>query len=972
MKKVRWLAAIGIVSAVAALWTYADVSGDSGRDKELKDWRRGDGKIKHPDPKGPFGEELERNRFMDRPAVAYRTPAGDQLFALQIQPKLADAPAQPTDYLVVIDTSASQAAQGNLTAAVQVVDELAKKVGPNDRVAVWTANLKARDVTRGFKSGKELNATVKELVNEVPLGAVNLKRCLSDAVNGFEPQAGRRRAVVYLGDGKSVADPLDADSRAELCDLLIRKQAAFFAVPLGIDLDSQNLHGLVSGTGGKVVRTGPAELAETFVVRLLQDVAEPICYPESFKLPAGVTAALPTRLPPLRRDGSTLVVGKVAPGTTAIDYKLSGEVAGKPVTLDQSVSLPAADPENYFLTGVFDQWKARKDRPALLQGDRALAYAHKQTQLAVEDLIARGEMALEENKLDLAQRIFEQAEGLDPNSARAKGGVVLVEHMRTGKKTRQDMLKELQLNAAKREVVRLTEGGRKIVVLDEGDERPDAEPRPGDDPARRDPLDDVRARRAIAEQQATALVTEAIRQARRRVRTSPDEAYEALKRARDEVQSNADLEQRTVTGLTSRLTREMESINRIRDIVKRDQAEALALRAAADARLEVRNAERIAQDRVRERMRIYHNLMDQAREEEAQKQAILMRDEMVTRGQPVPPAVTAAYQIAQSRYYLKEVQELRRLREDRFLATMLEVERSHVPFPDEPPVVFPDSAIIRRLTRNRFDNWRDWSKYRIERYSVTTFGADRPGDLDRLRRLMNEKFDYGGLDDPKTTLYEALDQLKKATLSKLPGGRDIDFDVNEKAFKYEMLNDVLKTEVASPNAIPRMENVTLATVLKRILAKVPVPSGATYILRPNTIEITTGQFATAEKAVRVYPVADLVVPIPSAYNQQQVGATATILGSLGQMGLAGGIQLGAGGLQLGLALGGALGGGLALGGALGALGGALGALGGGWASAVGWRPVWPAACRPGRSASAACRPAVRPVCSWAASTSRAT
>ena len=57
-----------------------------------------------------------------------------------------------------------------------------------------------------------------------------------------------------------------------------------------------------------------------------------------------------------------------------------------------------------------------------------------------------------------------------------------------------------------------------------------------------------------------------------------------------------------------------------------------------------------------------------------------------------------------------------------------------------------------------------------------------------------------------------------------------------------------------------------------------MPSGATYLIRRDQIEITTGQVAAAEKAVRVYPVADLVTPIPNAFNQQAVGQQATILG----------------------------------------------------------------------------------------------
>jgi tetratricopeptide (TPR) repeat protein len=270
--------------------------------------------------------------------------------------------------------------------------------------------------------------------------------------------------------------------------------------------------------------------------------------------------------------------------------------------------------------------------------------------------------------------------------------------------------------------------------------------------------------------------------------------------------------------------------------------------------------------------------------------------------------VTAGYQIALSGYHLREVQELKRLREERFLATLLEVERSHVPFPDEPPVEFPSAATVRKLTRGQFDNWADWSKDRITRYSIATFGSDVPGRLFELRNQLNKTVDFGGIDDPKTTLAEAIDQLEKRYR--------ISIAVNDKAFKYEMLNDVLRTEIANPNVIPP-KRTTLGRVIKSILDRIPVPSGATYVIRRDQIEITTGQFASAEKVVRVYPVADLVTPIPNAFNQQAVNQTASILGQLGQFG-AGGLNLGValgGGIQLGgIQLGGIQLGGIQLGG----------------------------------------------------------
>src|SRR5262249_47285121 len=158
--------------------------------------------------------------------------------------------------------------------------------------------------------------------------------------------------------------------------------------------------------------------------------------------------------------------------------------------------------------------------------------------------------------------------------------------------------------------------------------------------------------------------------------------------------------------------------------VERDEAERLNLRAAADARLELSRTVTLAQERLRERMRVFHNLMDQAREDEAYRQAFAIRTDLIEQGLPVPPAVTAAYYVGLAGYRLRELRELRLLRQQRFLATLLEVERSAVPFPDEPPVEYPSPALIRRITRGQFSNWRDWSKDRIARYGIASFGAD--------------------------------------------------------------------------------------------------------------------------------------------------------------------------------------------------------------------------------------------------------
>src|SRR5207253_1256560 len=97
-----------------------------------------------------------------------------------------------------------------------------------------------------------------------------------------------------------------------------------------------------------------------------------------------------------------------------------------------------------------------------------------------------------------------------------------------------------------------------------------------------------------------------------------------------------------------------------------------------------------------------------------------------------------------------------------------------------------------------------------------------------LSKALSTPVKFGGFDDPKTTLIEALDVLAKRY--------DITFDVNERAFKFEQIDDVLKTEIAQPKPIPEM-NTRLGRILKKILERVPVPSGATFLIRKDHIEI---------------------------------------------------------------------------------------------------------------------------------------
>jgi hypothetical protein len=101
-----------------------------------------------------------------------------------------------------------------------------------------------------------------------------------------------------------------------------------------------------------------------------------------------------------------------------------------------------------------------------------------------------------------------------------------------------------------------------------------------------------------------------------------------------------------------------------------------------------------------------------------------------------------------------------------------------------------------------------------------------------LRQLMTRSVCYGGLDDPKAKLSEVLDEL--ATQYNLT------FNVNERAFEAEGLKNVLNTPVVTDGKpLPKLKNVAFSTVLRKILSRIPVKSGAIYLIKADSIEITT-------------------------------------------------------------------------------------------------------------------------------------
>ena len=896
----RWMVCAGIMG-FGAVVVGTHVIGDSRKPEPKLQLGTSEGRVETAaERRGK--EEIEPSRFAGKPVITYKTVTGDKLFAMQLQPTIEAAP-RPRDILILIDTSASQAV-GPLKASGDLALALSQAMGPNDRVSVWTANLHGKAVTKGFIEPSKVIEALATLKDSYASGATSLKGSITAALESFEAGNGRQRTIVFLGDGLSVADPLDSDARNLLVAEMVRREVVFLPVPMGLRLDPINLHGLATGTGGRAVRIEAGETTPQMVAKLNEALKVPVLYPESASFGQDLAEVLPAKLPPLRTDVPVLVVGKVKEGVNPaqIAYKVSGRVAGKVIEVGQTFELPAAEDANFFLTQVIGQWRDRKDRPAILQGDRALAFAFEQNRLAMEDTLARGELALRNGRPDAAAKLFRQASQLDPFSNEAKAGIKLSDDLTQGRVKAEELAIKMGIPG---------------ITLVAAQTKPEAKPAQGEavDLAANDAIKEVQARRAASEQQVQKRVNEGVKEAGRQLRESPTVALEDLKRLKDEVEGNIDIGLATRNSLVGRLVREIQKTEREGREIERQQKEFVEASAKLQSMSDEEKRVSIQSERVRERLRFYHDLLSQAREDEAQRVAQSIRRDLTNQGIEIPQAVTAAYYEGGRAYHLRELRDLRRNREENFLAVLLEVERSHIPFPDEPPIVWPgdNSPLFQRRAFDRtfrFKNWKELSAYRRDAYNDPGYEPPVPESAKKIRDVLVSQINYAGMDLPSTKIREELERV-------LTDRFGIDVIFNLKAFEADG-NDKVEDQEIGDRKIRKFKG-KLSNLLRIITEDhIKGGTGATFLIRDDHIEITTQTAALNEKVTRIYPIADLVFPVQSAVNPAQVQQQATLLGFGGSYGLQGQslmsmqggmMGMGAGGGMQGQGMGGGMGGG---------------------------------------------------------------
>jgi hypothetical protein len=790
----------------------------------------------------------------------------------------------PTQIIVLVDTSASQTGRHRERSLAGLAG-LLEKARPEDRIAVAAVDVTTTPLTTGFHAPGDpaLAAAARGLDARTPLGSTDIVGVLEEAVARFDTPG--PKSIVYIGDGPGL-NGIDTNELTRLVDALRSKQVSVSSLGIGPTVNWQSLAVLATNSGGMLMIPTDADDAKAAGGRLGGLAVQQIAWPRDVALSSQAADAplrmLPARMPPLRADRESVVLVEGPLQDATLEISLGDAADGRAVTLAVPAATP--QPENAYLAELARNARASEGLFLPVVGREGLIVARNLIRGEAESLATLSIQAQAAGAQGSALRLAEASLRRDPDNQDA----TLV-----------------------REVARRQVGGIEQIP---GPATVDAPPGTGGDDELAE-LDRARRVRGQLQEQDAAV---RIRGARQLLTTDPDLARDQLKELQREVSSSDDLDPGTRERLMAQLEmRIRESIVRSREKTDRDLA-AERRRAIGRERLRLTSELQRREEKIKQLTEKYNALVEEGiRVGYAQAEnypevigdASVGGDAGVTGNDPPTRAFVEAERVAGeeiareapplyanygvpmtarvigrtaplvARILHYDSQNWRTSRDQQrgFMDQLHLADAAAIPFSDEPPIIYPNA-----------DRWRDITKLR-EKYKSVDLA--NPGSKEREiyeaigKPVSNWQFNESPLRDVKQAIE---DQFR------------IPVEIDARALEDAGLD--LDTPVTA-----NLSGVSLRSALKRMLG----PLDLAYIIKDEVLLITTKEKAEENLVVKVYPVADLVLPVDpgSGLNPFQSG------GGLGGQGginsgqnMGGGMGGGAGGMGMGGMGGGGMGG----------------------------------------------------------------
>ncbi len=856
--------------------------------------------------------------------ATYQDASGDSYFALSLLPgERADVPVpEQVEVVVLIDTSASQTGAIRIE-SLEVLEELATDLPLNAKVGLIACDVESVDLSGGLVSATDSKweSAINKLKKRIPLGTTNLSLALRTALKSFSTGESQK-TIVYIGDGLNRRNILNASEYSQLISDLVEKRVTVSSLAIGPAVDVAVLAALANNTGGYFLNRAEIEQSTQLIGKVLgASVSSPVVWPVKVDAPSAIANFFPSKMPPLRTDRDSVVLGKMSGSTEAGELVIHGQVAGQLIDLSWSIKPEENNPDLAFLPAVVEA--AQKDggisMPALgSAGLRAMSLALAENS---SDLVKSGRLALKSGDNEAALKIAEEALRQDPNNEEATA----------------------LLNAAKKATEEIPAG--KFMQTTASDDpfggSDETQPPASDDPfgtagtedvpatdQTDNPLGDVPAdstpaapapaapapvllppvsgpagslldqedeiRRAAAEGMEQTVRAE-LSEVRRMMAKDPDEAKYLLKNLLEQVDSATSLDPSKRSELAAQVRTVLQAAAiesaRYQDRVARSQA----VSAQQDNNQRILAQINRTDETVKQLVEQFNYLMRQRKYLQASKE-VSPEVEKLLPGTDIENTLRETSSFQANYAIIREIYEAK---EQGFVDSMRGVEHAAIPPDPAVPFVYPP-----------FEQWKKIDA-RKERYgSINIQGGSANAKTEQrinalLKQPIGDGFEYQAMP-----LEQVLEDIK--TRYKLP--------VFPERLVLEQAGADMSTQINMPT-LP--SDMSLRSALKRVLNEVDTAE-LTYVIRDEALVITTQEDADEKPQIKVYQVGDLVV------TPRQLLMGAMSMSGGGGMGGMGGMGGGMGGMGGGMGgMGGGMGGMGGMGGGMGGMGGGMGGMGGG-------------------------------------------
>jgi hypothetical protein len=342
---------------------------------------------------------------------------------------------QATSNVAIFDTSASQTGRYR-DDGLGVLKSMLSSLDEKCLVSLMAADVHANSLTDGFvePTGTEMKQAMAKLEQRTPLGSTDMNAALRGALACFDNGGNIQRSIVFIGDGLSRANALQADEFRKLTTDLVKNRASVSSYAIGPERDVHLLAALANHTGGMVfVDSDKPEMSERAGIALA-DVAQGIVvWPTSVNLPDAMREAYPSPMPPLRTDRDTILIG-ILDNRKPHQITITAEVAGKEIELGWNLTPEPSNDEFGFLPQLIAETRDDDGLTLPTVGSAGLREAGRIILAGAENLLKIGIRALKTGDLQGAQKMADAVLERDPTNPQALALKRAIEKKKAGGK----------------------------------------------------------------------------------------------------------------------------------------------------------------------------------------------------------------------------------------------------------------------------------------------------------------------------------------------------------------------------------------------------------------------------------------------------------------------------------------------------------------------------------------------------------